>query len=78
MRTINQLKPDLERMAQAFGPVFKEYLELEIQRNLNIMDCKSFEEMVGRQEAVKMMRKMFSFITSLESKGEEPDKTSYR
>lgn len=78
MRTINQLRPDLERMAQVYGTVLKEYLELEIQRNLNIMDCKSFEEMVGRQEAVKMMRKMFSFITSLEGKGKEPDKTSYR
>ena len=78
MRTIEQLKPDLERMAQTFGPVFKEYLELEMQRSLNIMDCKSFEEMVGRQEAVKMMRKMFSFITSLEGKGKETTKTSYR
>ena len=65
-------------MAQTFGPILKEYLELEIQRNLNIMDCKSFEEMVGRQEAVKMMRKMFSFITSLEGKGKETEKTSYR
>lgn len=78
MRNIEQLKPHLERMAQSFGPYLRDYIDLEIQKNVNIMDCKSLKEMMARQEAVKMLKKIFHFVYSLENKGGEVQKTSYK
>ena len=78
MITIDQLKPHLKQMAKGFGPYLRDYIELEIQKNINIMDCKTQKEMLARQDAVKMLRRMFSFVYNLEENKEEVKKTSYK
>ena len=54
---------DLEALAKSpFGLLLLAYLKQESERLRNIDGVKTFEELLGRQEAVKILDKMFKFI----------------
>ena len=72
------MKEQLAQMAKEYGVYLREYIEQEIAKDINIMSCTSLKEMTGKQEAIKMLRKIFNFIYSLEEKKEEVKKTSYK
>ena len=73
----DQLKPHLTQMAKEYGMYLKEYINQQIAKNITIEGCTSLKEMTGRQEAVKILRKIFSFIYSIEEKKDELKRTSY-
>jgi hypothetical protein len=74
----DRLKYQLTQMAKEYGVPLREYIDKQITKYINVEDCKTFEEMVGRQEAIKMLRKIFNFIYSVEEKKDDLKRTSYK
>lgn len=47
-----------------FGKALEEYLADEIQRMCDITTATKWEEVLGRQEAVKILKKVFRFLNT--------------
>ena len=63
---------DLEALAKSpFGKLLLDYLKQESNNLRNIDGVKTFEELLGRQEAVKILDKMFKFIENAQKPKEE-------
>lgn len=60
-----------------FGQALKEWLEEEITKLKDLMAIAvpSVEEVVGKQEAIKILQKLFDFL--YEKKIEKKEKTNY-
>ena len=45
-----------------FGKALEEYLAEEIERMVDVTTAKDWNEVLGRQEAVKIIKKIFRFL----------------
>lgn len=45
-----------------YGKALREYLDAELAEIKNICNAKTLKEMEGRQHAVKLIEKLFSFM----------------
>ena len=53
----------LKQLAQSdFGKMLIDYLDEKIKDLGNITKIRTFEELVGRQEAVKVLKELFNFL----------------
>lgn len=69
---------DLEPLAKSdFGKLLMEYLKQSISEMSELDKIKSFEEMVGKQEAIKVLKELFSFLESGREQKIEKTKTNY-
>ena len=60
-----------------FGVVLVSWLEDKIRLMKDVTKIKTFEEMVGRQEAVKILEDLFRFLKNKRQKKEPVTKTEY-
>lgn len=69
---------DLEALAKSdFGKLLIQYLK-EKQEELSDLDkIKSFEEMVGKKEAIKILHELFSFLEKGRENKPNYNKTDY-
>ena len=56
-----------------FGTALEEYLKEEIEKMVDITTAVKWEEVLGRQEAVKILKKVFRFLNveNIKSTGKE-------
>ncbi len=58
-----ETKQTLEALAQTqYGQALQEYLDEEFELLNDIQTCKSWEETIGRQLALKSLEHLFSFM----------------
>ena len=68
----------LEDLAKSgYGEALLEYIQENISEMKDISTVKTFEEMVGRQEAVKMLKSIFRFLDKKREKKGEKTKNQY-
>ena len=70
----------MEQLAKSdFGKALTEYLKEEIDKMSNIdnIDTKNTEDLIGRKQAKKILKELFSFLDSARQEKHEPKKTDY-
>jgi hypothetical protein len=60
-----------------FGKVLMNFLDEEIKEMTDIAKIKDYDELLGKQEAVKILRKLFSFLRKAREKNPTIQKTDY-
>ena len=74
---INQTEA-LKLLAQSDnGKVLMDFLDDQIKQMTDISDIKTYEELLGKQEAVKILRDLFSFLVKARANEPTPVKTNY-
>lgn len=69
---------DLEPLAKSdFGKLLIEYLRQKISEMGELEKIKSFEEMVGKREAIKILKELFSFLEKGRENKPETKRTNY-
>ncbi len=60
------------------GKILVEFLEDQIEDISNISKIKSYDELLGRQEAVKLLKELFSFLKKSREKTPIINRTDYK
>ena len=57
------IQDEFKNLAKSdFGKVLMNFLDEEIKEMTDITKIKDYDELLGKQEAVKILRKLFSFL----------------
>lgn len=68
----------LKQLAQSdHGKILMNFLDEKIKEMTDITKIKTYEEMMGKQEAVKILKELFSFLEKGREKKPEIQKTNY-
>jgi hypothetical protein len=59
-----------------YGRALKEYLEEELKIIGDVSKCESWDDTLGRKNAILLVRKLFSFLEEEETKPKTP--TQYK
>ena len=79
MNNIEERNKKLEELAKGiYGECLLDYLKEKKIELKSIDEIKSFEELVGRQEAVKMIDKVFYFFSELRDRKEPRPRNQYK
>jgi hypothetical protein len=74
---INQ-QEQLKNLAKSDnGKVLIDWLEDQIKQMTDITAIKTYEELLGKQESVKVLKELFSFLVKAREVPKEVIKTSY-
>jgi hypothetical protein len=78
--TKEQLNEQMESLAKSqYGGVLLEYIKEKIDLMGKIGSIKTFEELIGKQEAVKILKDIFRFLeTKREPESSAPSKNEYQ
>jgi len=69
----------LKQLAESdFGLVLIEFLDDQIEQMGDISKIKTFEELVGKQEAVKILKELFGFLEKVREKRPTIQRTDYK
>jgi len=60
------------------GKILLEFLDDQIKQMTDITRIKTYEELMGKQEAVKILKELFSFLEKSRVKPDQPIKTDYK
>lgn len=71
-------KQQLDQLAKSdHGKILMDFLEIKIKEMTDISKIKTYEEMLGKQEAVKILKELFSFLEKGRENKPEAKKTDY-
>ena len=71
-------KEQLDQLAKSdFGKILLEYLNQKILEMSNIVKITTYDELLGKQEAVKILKELFSFLEKARENKPETKKTDY-
>ena len=59
------------------GKVLMDYLAEKIKEMTDITKIKEYDELLGKQEAVKILKELFSFLERAREKQPDTKKTDY-
>jgi len=69
---------ELKQLATSdLGRVLVEWLDDQIVQMADITKIKTFEEMVGKQEAVKILKELFGFLEKARERQPDFQRTNY-
>ena len=60
------------------GKVLIEFLDDQIKQMTDITKMKTWEEVLGKQEAVKILKELFSFLERAREKQPNTQRTDYK
>ena len=69
----------LKQLAQSdSGVVLIEWLDTQIKEMSDITKIKEYDELLGKQEAVKILKELFSFLNKSRVKPDKLTRTDYK
>ena len=73
------MENELRKLAKSdFGKILIDYLDAEIKEMTDIDKIKTYDELLGKQEAAKILNRLFVFLTKAREKSPEIKKNDYR
>ena len=71
-------REQLNELAKSdLGKVLMDYLAEKIKEMTDITKIKEYDELLGKQEAVKILKELFSFLERAREKQPDTKKTDY-
>jgi len=60
------------------GKVLIDFLDDQIKQMTDITQIKTYEELIGKQQAMKILKELFNFLEKSRVKPDQPIKTDYK